>query len=139
MEEGEGRGKIGGRDIYFESISFFSFFSNNIFSHNMLPLHPIQKSMIGAKGGEIYILKVFYFFHFFKTIFSVITCYHFTPSYFKCHFWIPHDILLQKMYTFMGVALILVTMCWNKLGRCHIFKILPRNAKGGEFKTRGHI
>ena len=41
------------------------------------------------------------------------------------------------MYTFMGVALILVTMCWNKLGRCHIFKILPRNAKGGELKTRG--
>ena len=97
-----------------------------------------EKSMIGAKGGDIYILKVFNFFNFFKTIFSVITCYHFTPSNFKCHFWIPHDILLQKMYTFMGVALILVTMCWNKLGRCHIFKILPRNAKGGEFKTCGH-
>tara|TARA_B110000881_G_scaffold708_1_gene501 strand:+ start:65 stop:397 length:333 start_codon:yes stop_codon:yes gene_type:complete len=110
MEEGEGRGKIGGRDIYFESISFFSFFSNNIFSHNMLPLHPIQKSMIGAKGGKIYILKVF---HFFQTIFSVITCYHFPHPILNAIFEFLMTFYFRKciLLSFMGVALILVTMC----------------------------
>ena len=96
-----------------------------------------EQSMIEAKGSQLYIFKVFSIFFKKVHIFSVITCYHLTQSISKCHFWIAHAISLQKMYSLMGVESILLEMCWNKVERCQFFKILPRNAKGGEFKTHG--